>query len=721
MLDDRLIKERKPAGLPDKEFMPDKIPSSTPDDWYTALFENSPLPMWIYDAADGRILAANREACRRYGYTQQEFLAMRAGDLVPELHQAVPMVPVAAGPLPGLADLGIRQQPRKDGGSLYAALFLRDLQFLGHPAKCLMALETGAAAAAEVDRQQQLLAEILDTLPLNIYLKNPTGELVLLNEQAAQTLGRSKEELIGKTAQDVLPPEIAEAVSQSDAAVQQAAGQLHIEEHITHEEKPRTMLAGKKILQEAGEQPFLLSYSIDITERKQFEQKVRHLANYDPLTNLPNRNLLNDRLAQAVAHAHRFGRQVAVLFINIDRFKLVNDSLGHEQGDALLKIMAARLQKALPEGDTLARLAGDDFAATLLDIESEERVTATAQGLLQAIAQPVQLENHELVISASIGISLYPRDGLTPHALLKNADIAMSQCKSVGGNHFRFYAKEMNARVFERLLLETDLRRALVKDEFVLHYQPKVALDTGRIVGLEALIRWQHPTRGLLYPAKFIPVAEEIGLIGALGKWVLARACAQTQQWRTEGLGDFTMSVNLSARQLASQNLLRTIRSVLDETGLPARQLELEITESSLMDNIEMAAATLTRLSEMGVHLSIDDFGTGYSSLNYLKRLPIDTLKVDQSFIRDVSSDPDDAIIVQATIAMAQNMNLRVVAEGVMTVAQLDFLALHHCDEIQGFYFSEPLPAFDIEQMLREDRRLTMPRRVPADAPRPWC
>lgn len=646
---------------------------------------------------------------------------MHAGDLVPGMTLAEPPSPAPAGPLPGLADLGIRQQPRKDGGSLYAALFLRDLPFQGHPAKCLMALETGAAAAAEVGRQQQLLAAILDTLPLNIYLKNPIGELVLLNEHAAQTLGRSKEELIGKTAQDVLPPEIAEAVSQSDAAVQQTGGQLHIEEHITHEAEPRTLLAGKKMLQEAGEQPFLLSYSIDITERKQFERQARQLANYDPLTNLPNRNLLNDRLAQAVAHAHRFGRQVAVLFINIDRFKLVNDSLGHEQGDALLKIMAGRLQKALPEGDTLARLAGDDFAATLLDIESEERVTATAQGLLQAIAQPVQLESHELVISASIGISLYPRDGLTPHALLKNADIAMSQCKSVGGNHFRFYAKDMNARVFERLLLETDLRRALVKDEFVLHYQPKVALDSGRIVGMEALIRWQHPTRGLLYPAKFIPVAEEIGIIGALGKWVLARACAQTQQWRAEGLGDFTMSVNLSARQLASQNLLRTIRSVLDETGLPARQLELEITESSLMDNIEMAAATLTRLSEMGVHLSIDDFGTGYSSLNYLKRLPIDTLKVDQSFIRDVSSDPDDAIIVQATIAMAQNMNLRVVAEGVMTVAQLDFLALHHCDEIQGFYFSKPLPADDIEQLLREDRRLAMPHRVPNDAPRPWC
>lgn len=707
--------------MPDKEFMSDKMPSSKPDDWYSALFENSPLPMWIYDAEDGRILAANHAASRRYGYTQQEFLAMHAGDLVPGMTLAEPPSPAPAGPLPGLADLGIRQQPRKDGGSLYAALFLRDLPFQGHPAKCLMALETGAAAAAEVGRQQQLLAAILDTLPLNIYLKNPIGELVLLNEHAAQTLGRSKEELIGKTAQDVLPPEIAEAVSQSDAAVQQTGGQLHIEEHITHEAEPRTLLAGKKMLQEAGEQPFLLSYSIDITERKQFERQARQLANYDPLTNLPNRNLLNDRLAQAVAHAHRFGRQVAVLFINIDRFKLVNDSLGHEQGDALLKIMAGRLQKALPEGDTLARLAGDDFAATLLDIESEERVTATAQGLLQAIAQPVQLESHELVISASIGISLYPRDGLTPHALLKNADIAMSQCKSVGGNHFRFYAKDMNARVFERLLLETDLRRALVKDEFVLHYQPKVALDSGRIVGMEALIRWQHPTRGLLYPAKFIPVAEEIGIIGALGKWVLARACAQTQQWRAEGLGDFTMSVNLSARQLASQNLLRTIRSVLDETGLPARQLELEITESSLMDNIEMAAATLTRLSEMGVHLSIDDFGTGYSSLNYLKRLPIDTLKVDQSFIRDVSSDPDDAIIVQATIAMAQNMNLRVVAEGVMTVAQLDFLALHHCDEIQGFYFSKPLPADDIEQLLREDRRLAMPHRVPNDAPRPWC
>jgi diguanylate cyclase (GGDEF)-like protein len=409
---------------------------------------------------------------------------------------------------------------------------------------------------------------------------------------------------------------------------------------------------------------------------------------------------LQDRLEHAIAHAHRSHRLVAVMFLDLDRFKLINDSFGHKSGDQLLQIMASRLQQIVREGDTVARLGGDEFVILLEDLAAADGATRIAEKVLAQLSVPVWLNKHQLVISTSIGISVY-RDNESAGTLLKEADIAMYQAKEKGGNEFHYFDAEMNLRVFERLLMENGLRRALEHEEIVLHYQPFVDLKTGRIVGMEALARWEHPEKGLLGPNEFIFIAEETGLINALGESVLRAACKQQQAWCEQGLSGPRMSVNLSAKQFGPRNLVKMIRSILDETGMEPSLLKLEITETGLMQDVTRAKDTLLELAAMGIELAIDDFGTGYSSLSYLKTLPIDTLKVDRSFVNDVAVDPDDAAIVRATIGLAHHMGLRVIAEGVETPKQLSFLALHQCDEGQGYYFSPPLAPNDMEALLR--------------------
>jgi diguanylate cyclase (GGDEF)-like protein len=438
-------------------------------------------------------------------------------------------------------------------------------------------------------------------------------------------------------------------------------------------------------------------------ERKQAEERVRHLAHYDELTRLPNRTMFNERLGHAIAHARRTERSLAVLFIDLDRFKNINDTLGHEAGDGVLREVADRLRSCLRESDTVGRLGGDEFVVLIEEPPQPLNASMVAQKILAALGTPFSVQAQEFHVTASIGISSYPNDGADLQTLMKNADIAMYRAKEQGKNNFQFYSAHINLHSIERLTLESSLRRALERDEFLLHYQPKLDIGSGRITGVEALVRWQQPAQGLIPPAQFIQLAEETGLIVPIGEWVLKTACAQNRAWQERGWPPVRIAVNLSPRQFAHENLVEDVARVLQQTGLDPAFLELEITEGVVMHNPEQAVILLKRLKALGIHLSIDDFGTGYSSLNYLKRFPLDTLKIDRTFIRDLPGDSDDAAITQAIIAMAHSLRLSVVAEGVETAEQLSFLRDYKCDEIQGYYFCKPQPESDIAPLLRDN------------------
>jgi diguanylate cyclase (GGDEF)-like protein len=444
----------------------------------------------------------------------------------------------------------------------------------------------------------------------------------------------------------------------------------------------------------------------DVTERHRADERIRRLAHYDDLTALPNRNLFTYHLGHALSRAERYGKQLAVLFIDLDRFKIINDTLGHDTGDRVLETIGRRLAEQMRAADLVARLGGDEFMVIVEEVDSAEVVEDVARKLLLAIEQPVQHQDQEFSLSASIGISIYPQDGRDQQSLLKHADIAMYRAKEKGKNCFELYSSGMNSANMDRLSLESRLKRAVTEqNQFVLHYQPKVSVADGRVVGVEALVRWMSPDRGLVPPVEFIPLAEETGLIGAIGEWVFATACEQAAAWARKGLPPVRVAVNLSARQLYSPGFLDTVRRILLESGVQAGAMEMEITESVMMQDVEQVAAVLGELQTLGVHVAVDDFGPGYSSLAYLKRLPLDSLKVDRSFIRDVPGDPDDESITRAVVALAHSLRLKVVAEGVETDAQLGFLRELGCDEIQGFLFSRPIPAADFEELLRRDLR----------------
>ncbi len=437
-------------------------------------------------------------------------------------------------------------------------------------------------------------------------------------------------------------------------------------------------------------------------ERKKTEDRIQRMSRYDILTNVANRSFLYDRLEMALARARRYNRILALLLLDLDHFKNINDTLGHTFGDRILKRVAERLTGCLRASDTVARLGGDEFAVLLPEIEQVVDVSRVADKIMAALREPVMLDEQELFVSASIGSSIYPDDGEDAETLLKNADSAVQRAKQIGRNNHQFYSPLMNAKASKRLQLGNALRRALEREEFLLHYQPQVDMESGGIVGVEALVRWRHPGLGVVSPAEFIPLAEETGLILPIGDWVLRQACHQTRKWHDAGFQPVRISVNLSNRQFNQEGLADSIMEVLRETRLEPQHLALELTESGFMHNEEGAIGTLRTLKEMGVHVSIDDFGTGYSSLRYLKRFPIDELKIDRSFVRDVTSDHDDAAIVGAIIAMGNSLRLRVVAEGVETPEQMNFLRERGCTVMQGYYLSRPLPTGEMTRVFEE-------------------
>lgn len=449
-----------------------------------------------------------------------------------------------------------------------------------------------------------------------------------------------------------------------------------------------------------GRLTHFVSVFTDISRIKESEEQLHHLAHHDALTGLPNRLLLSARLEHSLQNARREGTNVAVLFMDLDNFKKVNDSLGHSVGDRLLQLVADRLLGSVREEDTVARLGGDELTVVLGSLHDAQYPATVAQKILDELVEPFELEGQDVFVSASIGISIYPRDGRDIATLLKNADAAMYIAKSEGRNGYHFFSKELTARAGKSLALETKLHHALEREELRLHYQPQVSLQSGKIVGVEALIRWQHPEIGMVSPAMFIPLAEENGLIGAIGKWVLQTACAQAKAWQDEGLTPFRIAVNLSGKQLGQTDIIQEVRDVLEDTGLDPSYLELELKESTVMKQAEQAAKTLYALRELGTTIAIDDFGTGCSSLSYLKRFSVDRLKIDRSFVRDIPQNANDVTLAKAIVALGHSFNLSVVAEGVETEAQRELLTSVGCDEMQGFLYSAPRTASELVSLL---------------------
>jgi diguanylate cyclase (GGDEF)-like protein/PAS domain S-box-containing protein len=449
-------------------------------------------------------------------------------------------------------------------------------------------------------------------------------------------------------------------------------------------------ITGKEInFQAKKAKVFLLS---DVTERYKAEEMIRHQAYHDALTGLPNRLLFQDRLEISLARCHRHQHMLALLFLDLDRFKNINDTLGHAVGDRLLQHVAAKLKKSLREEDTVARFGGDEFMILLPKIKNAREAVRVAQKILKLFQDPWPIDENELYITASIGIALYPVDGENAQTLIRNADTAMYRAKGAGRNTYQLYTSTMNVKAFEHLMLENRLRYALEHEEFVVYYQPQIDLKTGKVIGMEALVRWQHPGLGLLSPKRFIFLAEETGLVAPLGEWVLKTACWQNKEWQKAGLPKLTVSVNLAPRQFQQKNLVKIMKRILNETKLDPTDLGVEVTESIAMENVDFTIEILREFRKMGIEISIDDFGTGYSSLSYLKKFPIQRLKIDKTFIQDICENPNDAAIAASVIILARNLKIKAMAEGVETQEQLDFLKEKDCDEVQGYFFSKPLP-----------------------------
>lgn len=559
---------------------------------------------------------------------------------------------------------------------------------------------TGKILAEESRRR---LAEILEATPDIVCIVHPTNKLWYLNSAGCNALNVSDPSNIkGRQIDDIFPASFARLLKTTLSDVLQYGswtGETHLPGETGDQPYSVVVLAHKN---HTGRVKYLSIIARDISERKQFETELQYQATHDNLTQLPNRFLLLDRFRSALQQARRNQNQVAVLFIDLDNFKRVNDSLGHSAGDHFLQQIAARLRSCLRPHDTIARHGGDEFTIILTDIITPENVLAVVNKLQVEFAQPILTDGNEIYATFSTGIALYPDDGDQPEELLRHADTAMYKAKKAGSNQYCFYAPAMNARSREILLLEAELRRAIELEEFSLFYQPQLDLSSGTIIGLEALIRWQHAARGLVSPADFVGLLESSGLIIPVGEWIIRQACAQHRVLREHGFGEVRISVNVSALQFGDRDFLNKVRTILQEEKMPADRLELEITENIIMQDPEETVATLKALQQLGVRSAIDDFGTGYSSLSYLKKFPINLLKIDQSFIRDLQAEQGDSAIVEASIALAQKLNLEIVAEGVETEAQLNFLRNCHCGIAQGYYVCRPMPAGDVAGWLEE-------------------
>lgn len=552
------------------------------------------------------------------------------------------------------------------------------------------------------ERQLRLFAHIFDSVNEGIIVLDADKTMLFINSAFSTITGYSATDLIGKNLNLLNLGWIDNVFSHDTWRRIDEIGrwQGEVVGRRKNNESYAECLSISTIKNELGEASYYIGVFSDISERKAAEERVAYVVRHDPLTNLPNGLLLQDRLVQAIYQAGRENHKVAVMCLDLDHFKVVNDMLGHFVGDKLLQEISRRISSVFRASDTVSRRGGDEFVIILPDLKAVDAAAVIAAKLINVISDLCLIDGNEIKITTSIGISIFPEDGYDENSLIKYADAAMYHAKKNGRNNYQFFTNEMNQLALERMSIERKLRHALERQEFCLHYQPQVDLRSGHIIGVEALLRWNNLETGMIPPGLFIPIAEENGLIIPIGEWVLREACRQNSEWRMLGLPEITMAVNLSAVQFRQNNFGEMIQSILCEYDLDPSGLELEITEGVVMHNAEVSIALLLELKAMRLKLSVDDFGTGYSSLSYLKRFPIDKLKIDQSFVHDIDVDSDDAVIVSTIINMARTLKLKVIAEGVETAEQLSFLKHQGCDEIQGYYFSKPVPPEKISRLL---------------------
>ena len=550
--------------------------------------------------------------------------------------------------------------------------------------------------------------KIMQSVTNAIYVIDTTGRFVLVNRRTCIMTGYSETELVGMSFDALFPEErLADIRKRFEDVIKTGVPIEHYETPLIRKNKEVIMISfSSAAFYKDAAIMGVVGAAEDITARKIYEERLAQMANFDSLTGLPNRNLLIDRIAQALPRASRAGQTVALIFLDLDGFKFINDTYGHALGDELIKRVAQKLERSLRVDDTVARIGGDEFVIMLCDMQSVADVEQITSQMLDAFSVPFILEKHVLHVTASAGVSLYPKDGQNYETLLKYADIAMYSAKEAGRNCLRFFTAEMASHTERRVEVEAAMRAALAKDEFKLYYQPQIDLKTGEICSAEALMRWEHASLGVMSPVRFIPLAEETGLILPIGEWALRTACRELKVWHQRGHRNVSVAVNISPRQFQQQDIVKLVRKVLLETGVPPASLHLELTENVILQNSDAVIETLRELKSTGVILAMDDFGTGYSSLGYLKRFPIDIIKIDQSFILDMIANPDAASIIRAILAMAQSLNMKTVAEGVETREQMDFLIANGCDVIQGFYLSSALPAGEFRTLLAEGRQL---------------
>ncbi len=576
----------------------------------------------------------------------------------------------------------------------------------------------------QLRESEKLHRYIVNKSPDIVYILDNDGRFTFINKRIETLLGYKVKEVIGKHYTELVHDDDMEKARfkfNERRTGKRASINIELKLKCKNNDQPRNF--DNRILpieinsvgvynthDTDSNKKFIGTYGIarDITDRIEAEEIIRFQAYHDMLTRLPNRTLLNDRLNQALTHARRNKNNLSVMFLDLDRFKMINDTLGHIVGDHLLQAVAMRLRHCLREGDTLARLGGDEFTLLLPEVNSKKDAELIAKKIIKSLKMPFKIDNHELFISTSIGISHFPEDGESIDSLIKHADIAMYSVKGNGKNGYQFYDNNMINAYSKHLSLENDLRRALDNEQFEIYYQPQINIETREVFAMEALIRWNHPERGMITPGEFIELAEETHLIKQIGNWILQNACAELKHWRNMGLDNIRVAINVSAIQLEQSDFVDYVLNILAKNEIPAKYLEIEITENTLMHDTDDGVLKLRELSAHGIKIAIDDFGTGYSSLNYLKRLPIDTLKIDQSFIRDMSNSDEDSSIIKAIIAMAKGLNLNIISEGVETVAQSDQLRAWRCKNMQGFLFGRPMPCFEALDMLKNNTQIKM-------------
>jgi len=649
---------------------------------------------------DGRFVDVNQRACTTLGYSREELLKLGVLDVEQDFDPAAAHA-IWAAMRPGQLVTLHGHHRRRDGTIFPVEIRVSTLELKGR--RLMTALARDVSERVQAEEKLRQAAVVFDNAQEGIVVTDRDARILAVNKAFSEITGYTEAEVLGETPAKFKSGRHDAAFYKAMWATLTATGrwQGEIWDRRRDGEIFPKWLSISAVRDADGQTLRYVSLFADITHLKESEARLEHLAHFDPLTDLPNRLLFGSRLEHAVEQARRHGQRIAVLFLDLDRFKTVNDSLGHPAGDELLIAVARRIRNRLRVEDTLARLGGDEFVILLEQLEEARTAAVVADNLLQVLGAPYLLSGgHEVFIGASIGISLFPDDADDATRLVSNADAALYHAKEMGRNTYCFYTDALTAAANAHLALETRLRRALERDEFVLHYQPLIDARSGATLGVEALVRWQPPGEALVPPGQFIPIAEETGLIVPLGKWILRAACAQARAWIDAGLPPLVMAVNLSGRQFQSADMVELVRSTLAETGLPARYLELELTESIVMDQAEQAIATLDALKALGLRLAIDDFGTGYSSLAYLKRFPIDKLKIDRGFVEGLADDADDREIAATIIAMARSLKLEVLAEGVETQEQLEILRDLGCAAFQGFLFSRPVPAEAIPALL---------------------